>query len=113
MTRPLVITDFPPMVKGFAERGNFRRFSLFMGAIRELTNEVDILHLWPNDDEDIARLDAEQSARFGLAVTTHVIRQKSRPHTAMDNYVLGSFSAARQTQYFPHCGAAQLEKVKQ
>jgi len=113
MTRPLVITEFPPMVKGFAERGNFRRFSLFMGAIRELTKEVDILHLWPSDDKDIARLNAEQSERFGLAVTTHVIHQKSRPYTAMDNYVLGIFSASRQTQYFPHCGPAQVEKVKQ
>ena len=86
MTRPLVITEFPPMVKSFAERGNFRRFSLFMGAIRELTNQIDIVHLWPSDETDMARLDAEQSERFGLSVTTHVIHQKNRLHTTLNNY---------------------------
>ena len=111
--RTLVITEFPPMVKGFAERGNFRRFSLFMGAIREITGHVDILHLWPNESEDIARLDSEQSDRFGLAVSTHVVQQRSQPNTLINNYILGSFSAFRQTQYFPHCGLAQVAKVRQ
>ena len=83
-----------------------------MGAIREVTDEIDILHLWPSDQRDMAAVDREQSERFGLAVTSHVIQQKAEPHTSLNNYFLGSFSACRQTQYFPHCGAEQVERVK-
>jgi len=113
MMRTLVITEYPPMVKGFAERGTSRRFSLFMGAIREITSQVDILHLWPSDIEDIARLDAEQSKRFGMVVSTHVVQPGRQYDTLMNNYFLGSFSAIRQTQYFPNCGPMQALKVKQ
>jgi glycosyltransferase involved in cell wall biosynthesis len=109
--RALVITEFPPLVKEFAARGNLRRFSLFMTAIREIVDHADILHLWPSEDDDIARLDREQSERFGMPVSTHIVEARNKSLSVMDNYVIGSLSVYEQEQFYRFCGPAHVAKA--
>jgi len=45
-----------------------------MDVIREIVDEIDILHLWPGDDLDVRKLNSEQSEHLGIPVsTTHTI----------------------------------------
>jgi glycosyltransferase involved in cell wall biosynthesis len=109
--RAFVITEFPPLVKAFAARGNLRRFSLFMAAIRDIADAVDILHLWPSEDDDLARLDREQSERFGMPVSTHIVPARNKSLSVIDNYVIGSFSVFEQDQFFRFCDPSHVAQA--
>ena len=111
--RALVITEFPPMGKTFEARGNYRRFSIFMSAICEIADRVDILHLWPSEDANLSQLDIEQSDRFGLSVSTHVVGARLDPHGRLNDYLLGVFSASHQDPFFRYSGTVHAEKVLQ
>src|SRR5690349_7938436 len=110
--RALVLTLLPPMSKRLGTHGGVRRFSLFMAAIRELAGSVEMLHLWPSEDEDIARLDAEQSERFGLPVSTHIVPAEPQNDSRLDNYLVGSSLPHRQHQFLRFCGPAHLAAAR-
>src|ERR1700730_11131518 len=109
--RALVITEFPPMVEGFEARGNYRRFCLFMAALRDIVDTVEIFHLWPGKDRNLKKINVAQSERFGLPVLTHIIERHTRPHNLINDYLSGILSVYEQDEFFAFCGPEQANKA--
>ncbi len=109
--RALVITEFPPLTRDFKARGNYRRFRLFMDVIREIVDEIDILHLWPGDDLDVRKLNSEQSEHLGIPVSTYLVERQARRRTFANAHLLGICSVYAQDEFFASSGGKQAAKV--
>jgi glycosyltransferase involved in cell wall biosynthesis len=115
--RALVITEFPPLIGGFAARGNYRRFCLFMAAISEIADNVEILHLRCGKstaaNHESGSLDVEQSAHLGLPISTYIVEPRSRRKNFVNEYLSGILSVYEKDEFFPFCGAEQAGKVRE
>jgi glycosyltransferase involved in cell wall biosynthesis len=98
--RALVITStVPPVAKRDVE-GYYKRLSVFMGAIGSVADQVEVVHLVPQDvitaNPDATTLNHIQERYWGFPVSVRMIERRERDKTFFNYYVRGIFSAAEQ-----------------
>jgi glycosyltransferase involved in cell wall biosynthesis len=112
----LVITPLRPLVKSFTIRGTLRRFRLFMEAIGEIVDTVELVHLIGSRviaaSPDIEELNAEQSSYLQLPVSTHLIElQAHRRRSLVSRYLSGIPSIYKQDVFSWFSGMEQVAKL--
>lgn len=116
--RALVITSMEPMREGLKIRGTYWRLRLFLQAIFEIADTVDILHLVSSEfiasNQIVGRVSAEQASYLGLPLSAHLIEcQSPKPLTFANYYLSGLSSIHRQHEFHWYAGAEQVAKVQQ
>jgi glycosyltransferase involved in cell wall biosynthesis len=107
--RTLVITPFPPPGPSNVQ-GTFRRLGMFVGALGEIADEVEMLHFVPPGHPAFAidprRLNEAQSARWGTSVT--VTLAAAHPMVrSIARLALGLVRGSSHPAYSPFTGRRQ------
>jgi glycosyltransferase involved in cell wall biosynthesis len=115
--RALVITSMSPLRNGLETRGATLRFRLFVEAIREIAEKVDVLHfvspkfIAAHPSELI--MSAKESEFLGFPVSAHMVacRPVRRPPTFVNHYLAGVFSIYEQEEFFSYAGMEQISRL--
>jgi glycosyltransferase involved in cell wall biosynthesis len=91
--------------------GVYRRLGLFMSAIGEIADSIDMLHLVPDwsaaEHPDPEALDASQSAFWSRPVHVTLSMIRRRRETFVNHYLTGIADAGAQKTFFPYAGPDQ------
>lgn len=114
--RALVITTVEPLRQGAEIWGTYWRFRLFLEAICDVADEVEIVHLvadeYLNINPDVNSISAEQSAFLGLPISAHLIGcQPVGSQTLANHYLRGIWSIYEQNEFHWYAGAEQVASV--
>jgi len=109
--RAVVVTPLTPLEPGRGMSGVYRRLGLFMSAIGQLADSIDMLHLVPDwsaaEHPDPRALDASQSAFWGHPVHVTLATTRRRRETFVNHYLTGIADAGAQKIFFPYAGPDQ------
>jgi glycosyltransferase involved in cell wall biosynthesis len=113
--RTLVITTtFPPTGADFVH-GIYQRLRLFMGALNELSTQIDILNVIPEAMvvlyPDLELLQREVSDYWGRPVSVTLIPQRTRKNTFRTHYLSGILRASEQPQIQSFTGPEQVAAI--
>ena len=105
----LAVTFFHvPWVSG-DQTGIGRRFSVFLRALQQVSDDITLLHLVPPKmiaaAGPIDILSASQSAFWGVKLRIALAPRRARMQTAWNHYGAGIFDVSRQPRWFPYAGA--------
>lgn len=103
--KTLVISAQQPIIPEQGMFGAAQRFSMFMRALAELSDEIDLVHfVWANrlaDYPDRDTLSRGQSALWGVPVTVDLVPMRARPKTYWAHYGAGMLSIHGHPSFHP------------
>lgn len=113
---PLVITPTLPVTTGRDFQGVNRRLALFLEALADGDQPVQILRLVPDQvakewKGQQQRLNKAESDYWGHAVDVTLVARRSRTETFYNHYIQGSVNAAHQPAFFPFGGSAMVDEI--
>lgn len=113
--RALIVTACPPPDPNRDVHGIYRRLRMFVGALAQVSESLEILHFVPSDwkeaDSAPHSLDASQSAYWGTPVKV-TIAPLQQPPGGWWRYVPAIFSIMFRPRFSRFSGAPQLEALQ-
>ena len=115
--RALVVTAYNPQHKDLELTGTHLRFRLFIEAISEIADRIEILHFigkrFIASNPDLQEVASRQSAYFGRPIVTHLVEVKvDRNTTFANHYLIGILSAYEQDDFYWACQSEQIARVR-
>ena len=113
--RSLVVTPMLPVQSNADIGGKHLRAGIFMRALGQLSQEIQLVYMVPERmmrlAADPAALDRSQSAFWRVPVRVTLVPRRARVQTAWNYYGTGILSAAEQPALHPYGGATLVEAV--
>jgi glycosyltransferase involved in cell wall biosynthesis len=107
--RGVFVTPMLPPLDASEGGGKHRRTRIFLRALADVSDRLDILYLVPERllhlASDPAALDRGQSAFWGVDLNVSLLARATRRETAWNHYALGILDAAAQPTLFPYASA--------
>ncbi len=112
--RALVVTACPPPDPGRDVHGIYRRLALFVSALGDVSERVDILHFvpreWRSPFASVGELDEVQSKYWGLTVKVITVHQRESPREWW-RYMLAPFTISARPRFSVYCGELQIHAL--
>lgn len=110
--RALIVTACPPPEPGRDVHGIYRRLGMFVGALGEISETLEILHFTAADAPPPSSfMNANQSAHWGTPVQVSTVRQRTPPREWW-RYLAALFTIRARPRYSIYGGHQQLEALK-
>jgi glycosyltransferase involved in cell wall biosynthesis len=113
--RALIITACHPPDPGRDVHGIYRRLSLFVGALAQLSEELEILHFvppgWSTVHAAPESLEASQSAYWGTPVKVRTVSLREPPREGW-RYALATVSVVSRPRFSTFAGPEQLAALE-
>lgn len=114
--RSLMILKIPPIQEPDASSGNYRRYDLFVSALRSVSREIEVAWFTRQPILDaygpMPPHEAKLSRAWGVPVRlSPIIEREPRRKTVWTHYGAGAFSAWEQAEFYHSTGPTQAAAV--
>jgi glycosyltransferase involved in cell wall biosynthesis len=113
--RALVVTACPPPDPSKDVHGIYRRLALFVSALGDVSEAIEMLHFvpttWHSPFGSAVELDDDQSKYWGVRVKVTTVSQRESPREWW-RYLLAPFTISARPRFSVYCGEQQLNALK-